>query len=313
MAIATFRLRLTKLPAAGAISPARLSQSLPAPGVVLLLLVFEGLEIRCLSSQAVGGDGGGRRLTNRWQLYLGRLCTKKCELDNGQYVGRLTLLPTLILLGTSPAVHNGWLLSTHRLLNAVHEVLRGNAVADDSGESVFHGVVDTDVLHGRTEGRLEAAFVDDEVHEEVSEIVAASATVDSNRRAQRGLQDLTASHVVTSDRVLNDMPNDVLGAGLSVHRVIDGGDHGGQRLKAVLHGAHLILSRVDLRGLCSKSLFLGFKLSGELFDGVDRGLLLVKLVLLGIELVLEPGEMRRHVEDVAVMLFQGMRNSAGQG
>lgn len=228
----------------------------------------------------------------------------------------MTLLPTLILLSDSPVVHNGWLLighGFHDLLDAISKVYRSNAMADESCESVLDGVVDTKILNGRLVGRLEAAFVDDEVHEEVSEIVAASATVDGNRRLQRCLHDVAASHVIAANSLLDDVLNDVLRAGFDVHRVVDGGLGSGQRVKAVLHGRHLILSSVDLRGLCSKSLLLGFKLSSELFDGVDRGLLLLKLVLLGIKLILEPGEVRRHVGDVTVMLFQGMRNSAGRG
>lgn len=316
MAIVTFRLRLTILPAAGAISPARLGQSLPASGGVLLLRVFGGLEIRCLSSQAVGVDGDGRRLTNRRQLYLGRLCTYECELDNAQYVGRMTLLLTLVLLAETPVVHGGWSLVGHgikSLLEAVRKLHRDKAALDGSYESAFDDVLDTKVLYGRLYSRREAAFVDDKVHEEFSEIVVASETFNRNRRIERGLDDLAASHVVTADGVVNDMLDNILSVERGVHRVVDGGLHGGQRLKAALHGCHLILSSVELRGLGSKSFLLGFELSSELFDGVDRGLLLLKLVLLGIELLFESLEVRRHVEDVTVMLFRGMRNSAGWG
>lgn len=199
----------------------------------------------------------------------------------------MKLLPTLILLSDTPVVHNGWLLighGIHGLLNAICKMHGANAVPDDSCENVLHGVVDTKVRDGRLNGRFEATFVDDEVHEEVSEIVGASATVDSNHRVQGGVHDLAASHVITVNGGLDNVLDGILGAGLGVHGVADGSLDGAQRLKAVLHGPHLILSSVELRGLGRQSF------------------------LLGIKLLLEPCEVRRHLEDVTVMMFQGMRN-----
>lgn len=187
------------------------------------------------------------------------------------------MLPTLILLSDTPVVHNDWLLIGHGIhgLDALRKVHRANAVPNDSCENVLHGVIDTKVLNGPLNGRVEAAFVDDEVHEEVSEIVGASATVDSNHRVKDGLHDLAASHVIAVNDGLDNVLDGILGAGLGVHGVADGRLDGAQRLKAVLHGPHLILSSVELRGLGRQSFLLGLKLSSELFDGVDRGLLLL--------------------------------------